>query len=59
MIEDKIIDILKKESYLKKISATYLFYGDKRVNLIDYAKEYKNSMHVIISIQRYAIIIYN
>lgn len=40
MIEDKIIDILKKESYLKKISATYLFYGDKRVNLIDYAKEF-------------------
>ena len=40
MEKERIIDILEKESEFEKVSATYLFYGDKRVDLIYYAKEF-------------------
>lgn len=37
--------IFEKEIKLKKLSATYLIYGDKRVNLKEYAKEFASLVY--------------
>ena len=45
----EIIENLKKEAALNKVSASYLFYGDRRVDLLFYALQFSNNILCLMS----------